>query len=364
MGQRGTQSLKGCVSEVIFQFHHHEGPWRHLLPEWNHYWSTVTSQGVGFQANEIVRDRNSLTEDEVARILEAAKPVPLDHALFRFYIHTGCRRSAATELLVRDVWTGSYEDGHCLAEGKTREKGNHIKVFPIDDQLGQALAAQIRDRWFDKRTQKPRPNAPTYVFPSLGNPHRRCPPDAVRGWLRRLCDRAGVQGNHVFVHGLRHTVATLLYKNGNPLNRIAMFLGHKNVSTTVGYIDAAVCGQEDSTANLNMPWIHDGVVPSFTGQATATSTCTNGSQDEQTDVIDGHPEEKEESLRERVGLLEETVVQLKAANDTLAVRFNALLSLLPADLRATLTGEPLHNSPTPTTDHHAPCGHDSTEYIR
>ena len=53
-------------------------------------------------------------------------------------------------------------------------------------------------------------------------------------WLRRLCDRAGVQ--RFGVHGLRHLCATILAARGVPLVDIQRHLRHENLTTTQRYI--------------------------------------------------------------------------------------------------------------------------------
>lgn len=53
--------------------------------------------------------------------------------------------------------------------------------------------------------------------------------------LRRLAARAGVE-KRVHPHGLRHTYAVKLDKEGFPLRDIRDLLGHANVGTTDAYL--------------------------------------------------------------------------------------------------------------------------------
>lgn len=116
----------------------------------------------------------------------------LDHALLRFFVHTGCRLSAATELLTEDVWQGGYNDGACLIEGTVLEKFHQKKKFVIDHILADALARQIRDRWPVKTTTEgsqmaQRTTSPDrYVFPSFKKPNRRICRSTISKWLNKL----------------------------------------------------------------------------------------------------------------------------------------------------------------------------------
>jgi integrase/recombinase XerD len=59
-------------------------------------------------------------------------------------------------------------------------------------------------------------------------------PHAVRGYLRRLLDRAGID-KPVTPHKLRHTYATRLLESGAELVDIQVLLGHVNLATTQIY---------------------------------------------------------------------------------------------------------------------------------
>ncbi len=57
----------------------------------------------------------------------------------------------------------------------------------------------------------------------------------VRGLLRRLAKKAGIE-RRVHAHGLRHTHATELVREGQPLAVIQAQLGHKSPVTTSRYL--------------------------------------------------------------------------------------------------------------------------------
>ena len=47
--------------------------------------------------------------------------------------------------------------------------------------------------------------------------------------VTRLMDKAGLR--HCTIHGLRHTVASILDDNGVPIQEISALLGHENIKT-------------------------------------------------------------------------------------------------------------------------------------
>ena len=52
--------------------------------------------------------------------------------------------------------------------------------------------------------------------------------------LRELCKEAGIPEKSF--HDIRRTVASKLFANGRTLEEIRKFLGHKDITTTQGYI--------------------------------------------------------------------------------------------------------------------------------
>jgi integrase len=57
----------------------------------------------------------------------------------------------------------------------------------------------------------------------------------VRALLPRLAARAGIE-KRVHPHGLRHTHAAELAREGTPLNLVQAQLGHSSLATTDGYL--------------------------------------------------------------------------------------------------------------------------------
>jgi hypothetical protein len=202
-------------------------------------WATIKQQEVAYRVKRRRRNRYSFTWEELQTLFRVAEENARDHALIRYFIHTARRRASACELRVEDVWDAAR--GAPKANGVVLEKFNERVTFPIDEVFGAALARWIRDS-----------GATPFVFPSLTDPTHKWSYQQVTRWLRRLCAKAGIHGNHIYVHGLRHTVATLLHKGGDKTEDIAAVLGHKDVQTTQIYIDRTVIRPQD---HMLIPWL-------------------------------------------------------------------------------------------------------------
>lgn len=238
VASHGNQYLKASVSSMFYQFTR-RGQWCGFVAPWMD-WQPISCREVGYRVLKRKRDRNSLTWEELQRLFKATKDNARDDALLRYYIHTSRRSASACELLVEDVWDAAT--GKVRTTGVVLEKFNQMVTFPIDDMLGAALTRWIRESGVTR-----------FVFPALSDKnHKWSHISGPREWLHKICKRADVMGSHVYVHGLRHTVATLLHKSGNKIEDISSYLGHRSVTTTQIYIDRTVSRPQDRMA---IPWL-------------------------------------------------------------------------------------------------------------
>jgi integrase len=75
-----------------------------------------------------------------------------------------------------------------------------------------------------------------WVFPAEdGNPHR---PQFCKKALGRVCEKLGL-GN-VTQHRLRASFASLHAEAGTPVPEIQGMLGHKNIATTMIYVETSL----------------------------------------------------------------------------------------------------------------------------
>ncbi len=143
---------------------------------------------------------------------------PHVRAILRVMVGLGMREGEV--LGMRWQWfnpgTQSYTVG--------KAKGKEARVLPVPDWLWGVLHAM------------PKPTLSEWVFPAEdGKPHRS---QYCKKVLKRVCEKMGL-GN-VTQHRLRATFATLHAEAGTPITQIQGMLGHKNIQTTMVYVETSL----------------------------------------------------------------------------------------------------------------------------
>jgi integrase len=104
-----------------------------------------------------------------------------------------------------------------------KAKGKEARVLPIPDWLRLAIHAMPK-------------TLSEWVFPAEdGKPHR---PQFCRKVLQRVCKKLKL-GN-ITQHRLRATFASLHAEAGTPITEIQGMLGHKNIATTMIYVETSL----------------------------------------------------------------------------------------------------------------------------
>ncbi|ADJ29264.1 tyrosine-type recombinase/integrase [Nitrosococcus watsonii] len=138
--------------------------------------------------------------------------------LFGLILNSGLRISEALAVKVRDVRVVNGIAKSVRIIGK----GNRERLVPLPEAFGQVLGAWLQDRAVGD-----------FVFAKAPG-EKPLGPHAVRAYLRRLIERAGID-KPVTPHKLRHTYATRLLEAGAELVDIQALLGHVDLSTTQIY---------------------------------------------------------------------------------------------------------------------------------
>ncbi|MFZ0043430.1 MAG: site-specific integrase [Solirubrobacteraceae bacterium] len=166
-----------------------------------------------------------LTEPEAVALIKACStraPTGVrNRALIAVLWRSGLRISEALALELRDV---------DLDAGTIRVrhgKGDKSRTVGLDEQTGALLA-----RWVDRR-RRLEPGARAPVFCTLHG--SRLDASYVRRLLPRLAAKAHVE-RRVHAHGLRHTYAAELAREGTPINIIRDALGHTSLAVTDRYL--------------------------------------------------------------------------------------------------------------------------------
>ena len=175
-----------------------------------------------------------LTREEVSRLI------------------AGCSRRAPSGVRNRAMLVVMWRSGLRVAEVLALEprdvdldervinvrhgKGDRSRVVSIDPE-----ACAVVQAWLEERRHLGIPRRlrgePTRLFCTISHPMRGGPiRDAyVREMMHELGERAGI-AKRVHPHGLRHTMAYELCREGVPLPLIQAQLGHSSLATTARYV--------------------------------------------------------------------------------------------------------------------------------
>ena len=165
-----------------------------------------------------------LTPEEARRLLAAPSnraPTGIrNRALLAVLYRAGLRAAEALALERRDL---DPDNGLVIVR---HGKGNKHRTVAMDP-----TAFATVQRWLDTRARLGIKSK--LVFCTLhGGPLQ---PSYVRALLPRLAAKAGID-KRVHPHGLRHTLAAELAREGIPINLIQAQLGHKSLRTTDTYL--------------------------------------------------------------------------------------------------------------------------------
>jgi len=166
-----------------------------------------------------------LSEAEAIALLKACSsraPTGVrNRALIAVLWRCGLRISEALALELRDI------DVQASTVRVRHGKGDRSRTVGIDEQTTALLA-----RWLDRRKQLG-PGARSPIFCTLQG--GRLDSSYVRRLLPRLAAKAGID-RRVHAHGLRHTYAAELAREGTAINVIRDALGHTSLAVTDRYL--------------------------------------------------------------------------------------------------------------------------------
>ncbi|MBN1547394.1 MAG: site-specific integrase [Syntrophaceae bacterium] len=209
-----------------------------------------------------------LTRDEVPKFLEVARRRPLrEYALFLCAIHTGMRSGELAGLQWGDLdIRGKFiMVRRSIVRGKVNPtKTGKIRRVDVSDSLLETLFALKKNlKEVLLATGKNELSPDTWIFAnSEGNP-----PDMQNLKNRvffKLLEKAGLR--RIRFHDLRHTYASILIQNGEPLAYVKEQLGHSSIKITVDVYGHLVPGSNRQAVN-RLPSIID-CIPAVETSAT------------------------------------------------------------------------------------------------
>ena len=160
--------------------------------------------------------------DQLLSSIDRATPAGLrDYAIVLLLARLGLRSCEVAFLELDDLdWNTGAMSVRC--------KGNTRSVFPLDDEVGQAIAAYLRDGRPQCQSRRVflRAQAPWVGFKVAG---------AVSLIVRRLLARSGVSAPTTGAHQFRHGLACEMLRQNASLGEIGEVLGHRLPQTTMIY---------------------------------------------------------------------------------------------------------------------------------
>lgn len=165
------------------------------------------------------------TNGTVKRFLKALLPSHSgyrnlrDLALVDLLFATGMRVGEVSSLDVKDF-------SPLEAVFRVRGKGGRDRLaFTVDQNTLEIQRNHLQSRL------RIETDSPALFLNARG---QRLSTQGISGVLTRLREEAGIQ-RHITPHMLRHTVATLLLRNGADIRVVQEFLGHASIATTQRY---------------------------------------------------------------------------------------------------------------------------------
>lgn len=177
------------------------------------------------------KPRPTIPGSEMVRFLDAAQRAarhPQVGVMLVTMVGLGLRESE----LLGMRWEWLDVDSRTYQVGKA--KGKEARVLPIPDWVWHRLASA-------PKTLSP------WIFPnSEGRPYRN---GHLRLPLERVCKALGL--GHISMHRLRATFASLHAEAGTPITEIQGMLGHKNIATTMIYVETSLDAKRRAQDNLS-----------------------------------------------------------------------------------------------------------------
>jgi site-specific recombinase XerD len=184
----------------------------------------------------------SLTPVQVRKVLAQARQRSSavgrrDYAILLLLARLGLRGGEVAGLSLGDV---DWEQSRISIRGK----GDRVAQLPLPAEVGQALAAYLKDR-------RPAVTNPRRLFLRVRAPLVELKGSvAIATVVRRALERAKIQSPRKGAHLFRHALASAMLQNGSSLSEIGELLRHRSPDTTAIYAKVDL----RALRSLALPW--------------------------------------------------------------------------------------------------------------
>jgi site-specific recombinase XerD len=173
-----------------------------------------------------------LTEETAQQLIGAAN-TSWQKALVVLLLSTGIRRTELVSITLDDL---DLDQRQVLIRGK----GGKERVVPLTQQAVEAIGEYLKHR---VRTTCRH----LFVSTTGGHPIQG---RIVNRILDRITRRAGLQGQGITPHKLRHTFATHLIRSGADIRTVQELLGHADIQTTARYLHSDTRTKQTAVGRL------------------------------------------------------------------------------------------------------------------
>ena len=164
-----------------------------------------------------------LSEQEAARLLDAAQYNVRDYAILTIMLYGGLRLSEVVNLDISDI---DFEQNIILIR---LGKGSKDRIVPLNKVVRDAVLEYLKYRADNNINPK---DGSKVLF--VGHISNRVSPSAIHNMVKLYTLRANV-GKHISAHKLRHTCLTHLYRRSGDIRFVQAVAGHSQLSTTLIY---------------------------------------------------------------------------------------------------------------------------------
>jgi integrase/recombinase XerD len=188
----------------------------------NEYLLTSPLQGLKYLPKEESARRATLSEEEIAKVLDGIKVnTPngfRDRVLYELMYQTGLRVGEVIRLRLADVDAGSRM---LFVQGK----GSKPRLQPLSDVAIHFLTPYLKTKGEDK-------NLPLFKGRAKDG---RLTAVTINKRFKAWCKKAGIVRKHLSIHSIRHSIAGHLLSKGAGIRYVQEFLGHESIATTTTY---------------------------------------------------------------------------------------------------------------------------------
>lgn len=210
-----------------------------LFFKWLEYEKVYKNIALGVKSPVIQNNRKkkSLTPDQVKLILSAIDTRTLtgarDYAIIVLMTTTGLRTESVSLANVGDI-SSRGNDTHILVYKGKGHTEKDTEVY-ITKEAYEAI-----QHYFTKRLSaggNVSKGSPLFVSASNENKNQFLSTRSYRKIIKERMKAVGIDDEKYTAHSLRHTAATVNIRNGGTLEETQQLLNHKDIHTTMIYLD-------------------------------------------------------------------------------------------------------------------------------